>query len=91
MGAESALPQEERKDNRIPGFDYCPPPHPPGCIEESTAGSVSEECEENVQIYIQTVFAYRECLALETERAVRESNEAIDLWKCKKSGGRRCR
>ncbi|QGM47970.1 hypothetical protein H2LOC_006405 [Methylocystis heyeri] len=75
----------------MPGFDYCPPPHPPGCMETTGGTKSPTECEEDVQIYIQTVFAYRECLALETERAVRESNDVIDRWKCKKTGSKRCR
>jgi hypothetical protein len=85
------LPPEERKDARIPGFDYCPPPHPPGCMEATAETKSPTECDEDVQIYIQTVFAYRECLALETERSVRESNNVIDRWKCKKTGSKRCR
>jgi hypothetical protein len=82
----------QQKNVRTPGFDYCPPPHPPGCIVQTSAkGKASADCEEDLQIYIQTVFAYRECLALETERAVRESNDVIDHWKCKKNASKRCK
>lgn len=88
---EDVFQRTQRKDNHFAGFDFCPPPHAPDCIERAAKGKALAECEEEVRIYIETVFAYRECLAFETERAVRESNDALDRWKCRKSGANRCK
>lgn len=68
-------------------FVYCAPPTRPACV---TKGPISVTCEEQVQLYVTSVFKYRECLAQEMERAVLEANEAIATAKCR-SDKRECR
>jgi hypothetical protein len=87
-GQESEPPGP--KDERIPGFTFCAPPNPAKCVDSVSKGKSDAACEEEVRIYVQTVFAYRACLSFETQRAIRETNDLLDRWKCKKSGGK-CR
>lgn len=65
------------------GFNYCAPPSPPACIETSAAALAMAACDEEVQLFTKMVFRYRECLERETERAVREANDAIEAWRCR--------
>jgi hypothetical protein len=69
------------------GFDFCAPPLRPACID---APSTIDDCENEVQAFIATVFKYRLCLERRTERAVREANEALQDWKCR-TGKLKCR
>jgi hypothetical protein len=69
------------------GFDFCAPPLRPACIE---APSSIEDCENEVQAFTATVFKYRACLERQTERAVRNANEALQDWKCR-TGKLKCR
>ena len=73
------------------GWSYCPPPYPPACVETfakppgKTADKPSRErlaCEQTVERYVSSVFAYRVCLTRETERAVREANRVLQILKC---------
>ncbi|WP_442754235.1 hypothetical protein ACNHKD_14745 [Methylocystis sp. JAN1] len=43
-----------------------------------------------MQAFIKAVFKYRTCLDKESERAVREANDALEVWKCR-SGAVQCR
>ncbi len=65
------------------GFTYCAPPARPSCIETSAAALAMAACDEEMQLFTKMVFRYRECLERETERAVREANEAIEIWRCR--------
>lgn len=80
--AEPARPQ--------PGFFFCAAPYSPACATRVGKSDADRKaCDEAMRIYVQSVFAYRECLSREMERAVRESNDVIDIWKCRK-GERAC-
>jgi len=72
-----------------PGFTFCAAPFKPACVVKrgKTRG---ESCEERVKFYIASVFRYRECLEAEMERSVRESNDLLDIWRCRQKGAR-CR
>lgn len=64
-------------------FGYCPPPTPPACVATAARKpNALVTCEQEVERYVATVFAYRACMAAETERAVRESNEIIRKMRC---------
>jgi hypothetical protein len=67
----------------VRGFTYCAPPLRPACIERSVAALAMAACDEEVQLFTRMVFRYRECLERETERAVREANDAIEVWRCR--------
>jgi hypothetical protein len=77
----TALPQA------APGFTLCVMPQPPAC---ALAAKAVAACDAEVEAYVGLVFRYRECLARETERAVAQSNDVIDGWRCKRLG-ERCR
>lgn len=64
------------------GFGFCAPPLKPACVD---APAATAGCDDEVQAFVKTVFLYRACLEKETERAVREANQAIESWKCRKS------
>lgn len=68
----------------VAGFSYCAPPLRPACIETSVAALAMAACDEEVQVFTRMVFRYRECLEKESERAVREANEAIEAWRCRR-------
>lgn len=70
------------------GFNFCAPPLRPACIDAPDADEAA--CDRDVQSFISTVFKYRECLGKETERAVREANDALEAWKCR-TGKLQCR
>lgn len=84
----AATPSYAADDAR--GFTHCAPPFRPLCIDSAQAEDDVIACEIEVQAFIATVFKYRECLERETERAVRDANDAIETWKCR-SGKSQCR
>lgn len=65
-------------------FGYCAPPTPPACVETTNEASEKKlkACEADVERYVASVFAYRGCIAAETERAVREANATIRKMRC---------
>ena len=65
-------------------FNYCAPPTPPSCVEAVADASEKKlkACETDVERYVASVFAYRGCIAAETERAVREANATIRKMRC---------
>lgn len=65
-------------------FGYCAPPVPPSCVNRvADAGEKKlKACEADVERYVASVFAYRGCIAAETERAVREANLTIRKMRC---------
>lgn len=70
-----------------PGFTFCATPEPPACVD---AAKAAPACDAEVEAYIARVFRYRECLAREMERAVAQSNDVIDGWRCRRFN-ERCR
>jgi glycine/D-amino acid oxidase-like deaminating enzyme len=66
-----------------PGFSLCVAPLPPPCVETTKKIKPGSVCDQNVKAYIGAMFQYRECHNQEVERAVRESNDVIDRWKCR--------
>ena len=64
-------------------FGYCAPPFAPSCVANAGRdGRSTETCEQDVERYVASVFAYRACMAIETERAVREANATIQAMRC---------
>lgn len=70
------------------GFTFCAAPHRPACVSANANELSAEACDLEVKSYIAMVFRYRECLEAESERAVRESNDVIDHWRCRQTGER---
>ena len=77
----------------VPGLSFCAPPIKPSCVEEADtykSASRKTECQKNVERFVPTVFAYRQCLNLEMERAVRQTNETLQRFRCRARGERKC-
>jgi hypothetical protein len=71
-------------------FGLCVAPTPPACAHQSLERSRDQrECSAITDFYIKSVFAYRACLSMEMERAVREANETLAALKCA-TGQRNC-
>jgi hypothetical protein len=76
-----------------PGLRFCAPPIKPGCVdaeETYTSPNLKAECQKAMDRYVPTVFAYRQCLNQEMERAVRQTNETIQRFRCRAKGERKC-
>jgi hypothetical protein len=72
-------------------FGLCVAPTPPVCIHASLKKKNDrDECTRITNGYISLVFAYRACLSVEMERAVREANETITTLGCA-TGRQDCR
>jgi hypothetical protein len=72
-------------------FGLCVAPTPPVCIHASLKKKNDrDECTRITNGYISLVFAYRACLSVEMERAVREANETITTLRCA-TGQQDCR
>lgn len=84
------MPAAPASSQAPPGFDFCAPPFRPPCVSDPSNKTSADACDREVKAYIATVFRYRECLDTESQRAVRESNDVIDHWRCRQSG-ERCR
>jgi hypothetical protein len=70
---------------RTMGFGFCAPPYPPRCVSNpATYGSPAEidNCQAEINRYVNSVAAYRLCQTQEIERAVRETNGTLQRWKC---------
>jgi hypothetical protein len=75
------------------GFGFCPPPVVPRCVSNAVTYSAQPEmdaCQEDVNRYVNSVGKYRLCLTQEVERAVRETNGTLQLWKCSLAGKALC-
>lgn len=71
---------------QAPGFAFCIAPTPPACIDAARSKADKTACEDLVDRYVKTVFQYRACLDAETQRAVLQSNDALDRWRCRRNG-----
>ena len=92
--AAAAPARAQTADSAPSGLNFCPAPHPPACIEleESYARQASlDSCSARVQHFVDSVFAYRECLSREITRAIAETNAASKLFKCRSSGLAKCK
>jgi len=79
LSSDAALAQTAQ------GFNFCAPPFPPSCVEKAVSRKAIAACDKEVQNYIASVFHYRECLEAQTERAVFQSNQLLNAWKCKQN------
>ncbi len=83
-----ARPQDlsgQRADNAYAAFNFCSAPTVPKCIDKAKSKAEKKRCEDDVKSYVGVVFQYRACLEAEIERAVLESNDALDRWRCRTS------
>lgn len=67
------------------GFHFCSAPYPPLCARAPGKPTPAEaaDCEEAVRNFAALVIAYRNCLGLETQRAILETNQTIEALKCR--------
>lgn len=75
------------------GLGFCAPPVKPNCVDDNRTYANAKSaaaCNQDMERFVRSVFAYRGCLNSEMERAVRETNQAIFLHKCKLAKGKNC-
>jgi hypothetical protein len=75
------------------GFGFCPVPFAPTCAGVDAVygdNARAKACQEEVTHYVNTVVAYRACLLQEMERAVLETNNILDRFKCGVAARHRC-
>ncbi|HYA80399.1 MAG TPA: hypothetical protein VED87_05670 [Methylocystis sp.] len=68
------------------GFAFCVAPAPPACIDVARTKPERTACEKLVSVCVRSVYQYRACLEAETQRAVLQSNDALDRWRCRRNG-----
>ena len=76
-----------------PGLRFCAPPIKPACVDDADTYRTAARraaCQADLDRYVPTVFAYRVCLNQEMERAVRQTNESLQRFRCRAKGERRC-
>jgi hypothetical protein len=80
------------------GFEFCAPlicapPFRPTCVDLDATYHDNKSivsCQDNLTRYAENVNAYRACLFVEVERAIKETNSTIDRFKCGTSAKRPC-
>lgn len=66
------------------GWNYCAPPYPPSCVKKAGADvAATKACAENLERYLASLFAYRDCKAREVQRAILEANRVSSAFKCR--------
>lgn len=88
-----ASPTFAQEPFAAPGLRYCAPPIKPGCVDVmDTYKSATSKmaCQKEVERFVPTVFAYRACLNREMERAVLQTNETLQRFRCREKGGKKC-
>ena len=91
--AAAAVPARAQEPFVAPGLRYCAPPIRPNCVDETEtykAAGKRDACQKDVERFVQSVFAYRQCLNIEMERAVRQTNETLQRFRCRAKGDRKC-
>ena len=77
----------------VPGFRFCASPPSPACADRDEVYSNEvhvKTCQEAMGRFVSNAFAYRDCLQREIQRAMLETNAAIDRFKCSIAAKRRC-
>ncbi len=72
------------------GFDLCVRPPSPSCVEAPSTYATplaTEACKQDLIRFINSVLAYRTCLAHEAERANLEANRLLQTFKCSQPSG----
>ena len=92
-GAQDTSAQPNTSSPSPPLLGFCALPVRPSCIDSADTyldAAKRESCNGEVERYVKFVFAYRVCLNAEMERAVRETNSAIFLHKCRMANRKDC-
>ena len=75
------------------GLHYCAPPIKPACVDDDEtyqAPARKAACQKDMDRFVPTVFAYRQCLNSEMERAVRQTNDMLQRFRCRANGDGKC-
>jgi hypothetical protein len=84
-GAPILGPQISGPPAPVPLLPYCAPPIVPSCVDAAVtykSARAIASCRTSVDSYVTTVFHYRECVARETDRAVLETNQTLQRFRC---------
>ncbi len=81
-----APPPPLAQDPTPPLLPYCAPPVQPDCLNDDktyASPAASGACQQDMDRYVRSVFAYRVCLNSEMERAVFATNQALQRFRCR--------
>ncbi len=88
-----AGPARAQEPFAAPGLRFCAAPIKPVCVDDFDSYKSPAKlaaCQKDLDRYVPTVFAYRHCLNQEMERAVRQTNETLQRFRCRAKGEKKC-
>ena len=91
--AACLAPAHGQEPFTAPGLRFCAPPIKPACVDDPDtykAAARRAACQADLDRFVPTVFAYRVCLNQEMERAVRQTNETLQRFRCRAKGEKKC-
>ena len=74
-------------------FNFCARPIPPECAADSKTFQSSEaesSCEKQMQRFVASAFAYRDCMYANIEDVIRQTNQIADRFKCEREKAVNC-
>jgi hypothetical protein len=87
--AQQSLAQEPMAGT----LDFCPRPVKPACVEDDatyTLPAARKACDEEVTRYVTATFTFRNCMAVQLENVIRDTNRLSERFKCRSEGKRDC-
>jgi hypothetical protein len=87
--AQQSLAQEPMAGT----LDFCSRPVKPSCVEEDstyTKPAARKACDGDVTRYIAATFNFRNCMAVQMENVIRDTNRLSERFKCKSEGKGDC-
>jgi hypothetical protein len=74
-------------------LDFCPRPVKPSCVDEDatyTQPAARKACDEDVKRYISATFNFRNCMAVQMENVIRDTNRLSERFRCRSEGKGEC-
>ena len=74
-------------------LDFCPRPVKPACVEDDstyTLPAARKACDEEVARFVQATFNFRNCMSVQLENVIRETNRLGERFRCRSEGRRDC-
>jgi hypothetical protein len=74
-------------------LDFCPRPVKPACVEDDatyTLPAARKACDDEVTRYVTATFNFRNCMAVQLENVIRDTNRLSERFKCKSEGKPDC-
>jgi len=94
VSMQASLAQQSLVQEPMAGtLDFCPRPVKPSCVEDDytyTLPAARKACDEEVARYVQATFNFRNCIAVQMENVIRDTNRVGERFRCKSEGKRNC-